>query len=55
MLLWIARTLVLRRFGGPRGLQGQPRMMPDIGADELSPAPALRRPLTTADVGPDAP
>jgi poly(beta-D-mannuronate) lyase len=27
----------------------------DVGAEQLSEAPALRRPLTTADVGPDAP
>ena len=27
----------------------------DIGADELSGATILRRPLTTADVGPNAP
>jgi hypothetical protein len=38
-------------------LQGQPRDKPDIGADESSTAPELplRRPLTPADVGPDAP
>ena len=38
-------------------LQGQPRDKPDIGADEWSAAPelSLRRPLTPADVGPDAP
>jgi hypothetical protein len=38
-------------------MQGQPRDKPDIGADELSSAPELplRRPLTPADVGPDAP
>jgi hypothetical protein len=38
-------------------LQGQPRDRPDIGADELSTTPPLplRRPLTPADVGPDAP
>jgi poly(beta-D-mannuronate) lyase len=38
-------------------LDGQPRNKPDIGADEWSDAPAmmLRRPLTPADVGPDAP
>jgi hypothetical protein len=38
-------------------LQGQPRAKPDIGADEWSTAPELplRRPLTPADVGPEAP
>jgi poly(beta-D-mannuronate) lyase len=38
-------------------MQGQPRDKPDIGADEWSMAPEgkLRRPLTEADVGPDAP
>ena len=38
-------------------MEGQPRDKPDIGADEWSSAPALtlRRPLTPADVGPDAP
>jgi hypothetical protein len=38
-------------------MQGQPRDKPDIGADEWSMAPEgkLRRPLTPADVGPDAP
>ena len=38
-------------------LHGQPRDKPDIGADEWSMAPemSLRRPLTPADVGPDAP
>jgi hypothetical protein len=38
-------------------LQGQPRARPDIGADEWSDTPELplRRPLTPADVGPDAP
>jgi hypothetical protein len=38
-------------------LHGQPRDKPDIGADEWSTAPEmkLRRPLTPADVGPDAP
>jgi hypothetical protein len=37
-------------------IQGKPRgAMPDIGAEQLSPAPATRRPLTVADVGPDAP
>ncbi len=38
-------------------LQGQPRATPDIGADEHATTPALplRRPLTPADVGPDAP
>ena len=36
-------------------LDGQPRSQPDVGADEWSTAPVLRRPLTRADVGPDAP
>lgn len=37
-------------------VEGQPRdTHPDIGADELSPAKAWRRPLSPADVGPDAP
>jgi hypothetical protein len=37
-------------------IEGQPRAMPDVGADEHSSAPAtVRGPLTTADVGPDAP
>ena len=37
-------------------IQGQPRMMPDVGADEQSEAPVtVRGPLTPADVGPDAP
>jgi hypothetical protein len=35
-------------------LDGQPRSKNDVGADELAPGP-LRRPLTEADVGPDAP
>jgi len=34
---------------------GHPRPKPDVGAEQLSSAPALRRPLTPADVGPDAP
>ena len=36
-------------------IEGQPRDKPDLGADELSGAPRTRRPLTHADVGPDAP
>jgi poly(beta-D-mannuronate) lyase len=36
-------------------VNGQPRNKPDIGADELSTAPMLYRPLTPADVGPDGP
>jgi len=36
-------------------VNGQPRNKPDIGADELSTAPALYGPLTPKDVGPDAP
>jgi poly(beta-D-mannuronate) lyase len=37
-------------------IQGQPRMAPDVGADERSDAPVtIRGPLTPADVGPDAP
>jgi poly(beta-D-mannuronate) lyase len=35
--------------GHPRGTK------PDIGAEQLSPDPGSRRPLTAADVGPDAP
>jgi poly(beta-D-mannuronate) lyase len=35
-------------------IEGQPRAVPDVGADGLSPAPALRHPLTPADVGPSA-
>jgi hypothetical protein len=36
-------------------MDGQPRMTPDVGADESSMAPELIRPLTPADVGPNAP
>jgi len=36
-------------------IEGQPRSRPDVGADELSSGPVLRRPLTAADVGPNAP
>ncbi len=37
-------------------IQGKTRgSRPDVGAEQLSPAPALRRPLTPADVGPQAP
>jgi len=37
-------------------IQGQPRMTPDVGADEASDAPVvIKGPLTLADVGPDAP
>ncbi len=37
-------------------VDGQPRdAKPDVGADEWSAAPAARRPLTIADVGPAAP
>jgi hypothetical protein len=37
-------------------IQGKPRgLRPDVGAEQLSPAPVRRRPLTPADVGPDAP
>ena len=37
-------------------LDGQPRQEPrDIGADEFSSAPVVRRPLTPADVGPASP
>jgi poly(beta-D-mannuronate) lyase len=36
-------------------IEGQARQQPDVGADELSTGPVLRRPLTAADVGPDAP
>jgi poly(beta-D-mannuronate) lyase len=42
-------------------MDGQPRdplsdgLPPDVGADELSSSPVVRRPLTAADVGPNAP
>jgi poly(beta-D-mannuronate) lyase len=36
-------------------IEGQPRVRPDVGADEQSSGPVLRRPLTAADVGPNAP
>jgi poly(beta-D-mannuronate) lyase len=36
-------------------IEGQPRTRPDVGADEQSSGPVLRRPLTAADVGPNAP
>jgi hypothetical protein len=36
-------------------IDGQPRAKADVGADELSTAPATNRPLTERDVGPDAP
>jgi poly(beta-D-mannuronate) lyase len=36
-------------------MDGQPRMAPDVGADEFSMSPELIRPLTSADVGPNAP
>jgi poly(beta-D-mannuronate) lyase len=37
-------------------LDGHPRSgTKDVGADEFSTAPVIRRPLTTADVGPNAP
>jgi parallel beta-helix repeat protein len=37
-------------------LDGQPRSgTKDVGADEFSTAPVIRRPLTTANVGPNAP
>ena len=37
-------------------IQGQPRMEPDVGADEASMAPiTIPGPLTPADVGPDSP
>jgi hypothetical protein len=36
-------------------MDGQPRAAPDVGADEWSMSPEIRRPLTTSDVGPDAP
>ncbi|WP_239632408.1 polysaccharide lyase 6 family protein [Paenibacillus sp. H1-7] len=35
-------------------MDGQPRDAIDVGADEYSAAPALRQPLTPADVGPNA-
>ena len=36
-------------------VDGHVRSAPDVGADEFSVAAALRRPLTAADVGPNAP
>jgi hypothetical protein len=36
-------------------IDGQARSQPDVGADEVSTAPVLRRPLTASDVGPAAP
>ena len=36
-------------------IEGQARQQPDVGADERSTGPVLRRPLTAADVGPKAP
>jgi hypothetical protein len=36
-------------------VNGQPREKPDVGADELSMAPSLYRPLELKDVGPNAP
>jgi len=35
-------------------VDGQARTVPDIGADELSSAPVVLRPLTRSDVGPNA-
>jgi hypothetical protein len=36
-------------------IAGHPRPKPDVGAEQLSSAPALRGPMSAADVGPDAP
>jgi poly(beta-D-mannuronate) lyase len=36
-------------------MDGQARSDPDTGADEFSTATVTHRPLTTADVGPNAP
>jgi poly(beta-D-mannuronate) lyase len=36
-------------------MNGQPRVKPDVGADEWSEAAVKYRPLTTTDVGPNAP
>jgi hypothetical protein len=36
-------------------IDGDPRIKRDVGADEYSPAPPARHPLTQADVGPTAP
>jgi poly(beta-D-mannuronate) lyase len=36
-------------------MDGQPRAKADVGADEMAPGAPMRRPLTEADVGPDAP
>ena len=37
----------------PDDIEGQPRTMADVGADELSTGPAARGPLTANDVGPN--
>jgi hypothetical protein len=39
----------------PTDVDGQPRTTPDVGADEQGTALGPRRPLTAADVGPEAP
>lgn len=36
-------------------IDGDPRTKPDVGADEYSAAPPVRRPLVRADVGPNSP
>jgi hypothetical protein len=41
-------------YGVSHDIEGQPRSAPDVGADELSTEPALHRPLTREDVGPNA-
>ncbi|WP_051620665.1 polysaccharide lyase 6 family protein [Paenibacillus sp. UNC451MF] len=35
-------------------MDGQERLVPDVGADEVSQAPSTRKPLTVEDVGPNA-
>jgi poly(beta-D-mannuronate) lyase len=42
-------------YGVTDDIEGQPRAKADVGADELASGPAIRRPLTPADVGPNAP
>ena len=68
-LSWDAAARIYRNAGGskdnavnasfyglPDDIQGQPRSVTDRGADEQSTAPVtIPGPLTTADVGPNAP
>jgi hypothetical protein len=39
----------------PDDIEGQARQQPDVGAAVVSTGPVLRRPVTAADVGPNAP